>query len=248
MKLYKLLVLAALPLISLTASAQSKAPQKGDFTVALTLGYNNSTMKSADGSNLYYYSVNANSTNWNDKGLAIGIEGGWFFTDLWKVSLGGGMNITKKPGYAGIEGTHSSQWGGNEIGDVPTYNTIADESLLQFTVTAGVDRYITTKVDGLMPYGGVRVRYAYGRNEAFWDDANYMGKSVGESFNVCGALAVGVDYFLTEAIFVGAQVFPFAYTYNRTLIKPQEGLENWAANSHNFGILAEPTLKVGFKF
>lgn len=247
MKLYKLLVLAALPLISLTAGAQ-KAPQKGDFTVALTMGYNNSTMKTANPSNYSSYSVAAQSTNWNDKGLAVGIEGGWFFHDLWKVSLGGGMNITKKPGYAGIEGTTSGQYGGFELGDIPTYNTVADESYLQFTVTAGVDRYLKTNIDGLMPYGGVRIGYAYGRNTAFWDDANYMGKSIGESFNVKGALAIGVDYFLTEAIFVGAQVYPFAYTYNRTLIKPQEGLENWAANSHNFGILAEPTLKVGFKF
>ena len=247
MKLYKLLVLAALPLISLTAGAQ-KAPQKGDFTVALTMGYNNSTMKTANPSNYSSYSVAAQSTNWNDKGLAVGIEGGWFFHDLWKVSLGGGMNITKKPGYAGIEGTTSGQYGGFELGDIPTYNTVADESYLQFTVTAGVDRYLKTNIDGLMPYGGVRIGYAYGRNTAFWDDADYMGKSIGESFNVKGALAIGVDYFLTEAIFVGAQVYPFAYTYNRTLIKPQEGLENWAANSHNFGILAEPTFKVGFKF
>lgn len=242
MKLHKLLILAALPLMTLTVGAQSKAPQKGDFTVALTLGTNNSTMKTAEASNKFAYNNSAMSTNWNDKGLAMGIEGGWFFKDLWKVSLGGGMNITKKPGYTGILGT------GTSVGDLPTYTAVADESLIQFTVTAGVDRYFNTKVDGLMPYGGVRVGYAYGRNEAFWDDADYMGKSVGESFNVRGALTVGVDYFLNSVIFVGAQIDPFAYTYNRTLIKPQEGLENLAANSHNFGILAMPTLKVGFKF
>ncbi|OUP06540.1 hypothetical protein B5F34_14065, partial [Mediterranea sp. An20] len=45
-----------------------------------------------------------------------------------------------------------------------------------------------------------------------------------------------------------AEIDPFAYTYNRTLIKPQEGLSNLDANSHNFGIFAAPTLKVGFKF
>ena len=242
MKLHKLFILAALPLITLTAGAQSKAPKKGDFTVALTLGTNNSTMKNAAASNLFAYQNSAVSTNWNDKGLAVGIEGGWFFKDLWKASLGGGMNITKKPGYTGIPGT------GNSVGDLPTYTAVADESLIQFSLTAGVDRYIKTKVNGLMPYGGVRLGYSYGRNEAFWDEADYMGKSVGESLNVCGALAVGVDYFLNDAIFVGAQIYPFAYTYNRTLIKPQEGLENLSANSHNFGFLAAPTLKFGFKF
>ena len=39
-----------------------------------------------------------------------------------------------------------------------------------------------------------------------------------------------------------------AYTYNMTTLKPQEGLSNLDADSHNFGFLAAPTVKVGFKF
>lgn len=247
MKLNKLFVLAALPLIGLTANAQEKGPQKNDFTVAATLSYNSSVMQNAAAGNLYNYNIAAQSTNWNDKNLSVGIEGGWFFLDEWKLTLGGGMNITKKPGYSAVPGTID---GYTELGDgsIPNYGAVADQSFVQFNVYTGVDRYFKTKVDGLYLYAGARVGYAYGRNSSFLDDETTMGKSVGEAFNIRGALTGGVDYFLTDGFYVGAQVDPFAYTYNRSLIKPQEGLSNLDANSHNFGILAAPTLKVGFKF
>lgn len=247
MKLNKLFVLAALPLIGLTANAQEKGPQKNDFTVAATLSYNSSVMQNAAAGNLYNYNIAAQSTNWNDKNLSVGIEGGWFFLDEWKLTLGGGMNITKKPGYSAVPGTIDEN---TEPGDgsIPNYGVVADQSYVQFNVYTGVDRYFKTKVDGLYLYAGARVGYAYGRNSSFLDDETTMGKSVGEAFNIRGALTGGVDYFITDGFYVGAQVDPFAYTYNRSLIKPQEGLSNLDANSHNFGILAAPTLKVGFKF
>ena len=49
-------------------------------------------------------------------------------------------------------------------------------------------------------------------------------------------------------MYVGVQVDPFAYTYNMTTYKPQEGLGNLSADSHNFSVLAAPTIKIGFKF
>ena len=148
----------------------------------------------------------------------------------------------------------------DEVGDgsIPNYGAVADQNYLQFNVYTGVDRYFKTKTEGLMPYKtkteglmpyvGIRVGYAYGRNLSQTDDETYMGKSVGEAYNIRGALTAGVDYFFTDAFFIGVQVDPFAYTYNCTLVKPQEGLSSLDADSHNFGILAAPTLKVGFKF
>ena len=230
MRIRKLLLYAVMPMMCLGLSAQEKGPKKGDFTLALTLGYNASVMQNAVAGNEPGYNISAISTNWNDKKLTVGIEGGWFFLDLWKLNLGGGMNITKAPGYGPVPGT------------------IDDRSVIQFNVYTGVDRYFRTKIDGLMPYIGLRAGYAYGRERSMTDDETYMGESVGEAFNIRGAITAGVDYFFTDAFFIGAEVDPFAYTYNRTLIKPQEGLSNLDADSHNFGILAAPTLKIGFKF
>ena len=125
MKINKLLILAALPMIGLTANAQDKGPQKNDFTVAATVSYNNTVMQNAAVGTLPSYNgFQAQSTNWNDKSLQVGIEGGWFFLDEWKLVLGGGMSITKHPGYSGVPGTADSDES-FEWGDVPSYGAVA---------------------------------------------------------------------------------------------------------------------------
>ena len=249
MKLRKLIILAVAPMMCLAANAQKKectAPKKGDFTVAVTAGYNSYTSLTAPAGNLNDYSLQAASTNWNDKQLMLGIEGGWFFNDLWKATLGGGLSITKNPGYAAVPGTA----GAGEVGgaSIPSYGAVASQSDIQFNVFTGVDRYLKTKVCGLMPYAGVRVGYAYGRNSAFADSEEYVGTSIAESFNIRGALVAGIDYYINQVLYVGAQIDGFAYTYNMSTYKPQAGLGNLSADSHNFSVLAAPTLKVGFKF
>ena len=247
MKLRKLIILAVAPMMCLAVSAQDYTPKKGDFTVAATVSYNSYTSLDAANGSSSSHSLTAVSTNWTDKKLMVGLEGGWFFQDLWKLTLGGGMNISKNPGYAAVPGV----WEDYDVtAGIPTYNAVASQSEMQFNVYAGVDRYFDNliKVNNLMPYFGARMGYAYGRNSAYADDETWMGKSIGESFNLRWSLVAGLDYFLSEAFFLGIQVEPFAYTYNKSTLKPQEGLGNLSANSHNFGILAAPTLKVGFKF
>ena len=243
MKLRKLIILAVAPMMCLAASAQDNTPKKGDFTVAATVSYNNYTNISTPAGNKSSYPLSSAYENWSDKQLAVGLEGGWFFQDLWKVTLGGGMSITTNPGYDKVEGTGSS------LGDIPTYEAVSNESNIQFHVYTGVDRYFDNlfKVKNLMPYAGVRIGYAYGRNSAYGDET-WMGKSMAESFNIRGALTAGIDYFISDAIFMGIQVDPFAYTYNKTSMIPQEGLANMEASADNFSFLAAPTLKVGFKF
>ena len=108
MKIQRLILLAVIPMLSLTVSAQDKkaccakdfTPKKGDFTLALTLGYNSYTDIKAPSGLESSYEVKALSTNWSDKKLMVGFEAGWFFKDLWKLNLGGGFNFTGNPGYA----------------------------------------------------------------------------------------------------------------------------------------------------
>ena len=248
MKLRKLIILAVAPMMCLAVSAQDFTPKKGDFTVAATVSYNSYTSLDAANGSWSSHELAAVSTNWTDKKLMVGLEGGWFFQDLWKLTLGGGMNISKNPGYAAVPGV----WDEYDVtgGNIPSYAAVASQSEMQFNVYAGVDRYFDNliKVKNLLPYAGARMGYAYGRNTAFADDENWAGKSVGESFNLRWSLVAGLDYFVSEAFFFGIQVEPLAYTYNKSTLRPQEGLGNLSANSHNFGIFAAPTLKVGFKF
>ena len=169
MKLRKLFILAVTPMICLAAHAQDVEPKKGDITVAATVSYNSYTSLNAPAGNLKDYNLQAVSTNWNDKQLMVGIEGGWFFKDLWKLTLGGGLSITSNPGYAPVPGTIDENYEKGD-GSIPNYGAVANQSDIQFNVFTGVDRYFKTMVCGLMPYVGVRVGYAYGQNIALADD------------------------------------------------------------------------------
>ena len=217
MKINRLLILAALPMIGLTANAQEKGPQRNDFTVAATVSYDATVKEDAQPGNQMQYTLPTQSTNWNDKELRVGIEGGWFFLDEWKLVLGGGMSITKHPGYSAVPGTvdENTDWSDANDGSIPDYNAVPEQNFVQFNVYTGVDRYFKTKVDGLYLYAGARVGYAYGRNISNAHDEYSMGESVGEAFNIRGALTGGVEYYITDALFVGAQVDPFASSPTR---------------------------------
>ena len=256
MNIKRLLILAVAPMMCLAAIAQNHnnrdkyTPKKGDFTVAATLGYNSYANITAPSGLLTDYEVAALSTNWTDKKMMVGFEAGWFFQDKWKLNLGGGLNFTNNPGYAAKEGTYDSSTG-DEVGDgsVPNYRAVGDGSSLAFNVFTGVDRYFDVKaVSGLMWYTGVRAGFAYGQNQVKYDEPESMGKSVAEAYNLRGSLTVGIDYFLIQGLYVGCQIDPFTYTYNTTTLKPHEGLSNLSADSHNFSLLAAPTVKIGFKF
>lgn len=253
MNIRRLLILAVMPMMCLAVNAQDKSynkdftPKKGDVTLAATVGYNSyASVKALPGS--MNYEGAALSTDWSDKKLMVGFEAGWFFKDLWKLNLGGGLNFTNNPGYSAVPGTIDETAEPGD-GSIPNYRAVADAYTFSYNVFAGVDRYFKIKnVPNLMWYTGVRVGVAYGLNEMKYDEEEQMGKSTGETWNLRGAITMGVDYFVLPGMYVGAQIDPFSYTYNMTTYKPQEGLSNLDADSHNFSLLAAPTIKIGFKF
>jgi outer membrane protein OmpA-like peptidoglycan-associated protein len=255
MNIKKLLLLAVMPMIGLTVNAQESkvdfTPKKGDVTLAFTLGYN--SYASVEAAPLFqnYYFTEAQSTNWADKKLMVGFEAGWFVADLWKLSLGGGLNFTNTPGHPGVPGTVDNinmQDPYDSMGEIPNLVASPSGRTFLYNVSIGIDRYFKLKhVTNLMPYLGVRGGYAYGQNVKNYDEPYAMGKSTAETFNIRGAVAFGLDYYILPGFYLGAQIEPFAYTYNRTSNKPQEGIYNQKANSHNFNFLAAPTIKIGFK-
>lgn len=236
----------------LCAAAQQgedNTPAKGDFTVAATLGYNSYTEATALPGNLTDYEAAAFATDWSKKKLTVGFEAGYFVSDKWKLSLGGGINFTHNPGYADRPGTMTPGMSGEDmVGEIPSYRAVASQYSCTYNVAAGLDRYFSTSVKNLMLYGGVRVGMAYSLNEQKYDEWTAMGKSVGESWSLRGALTIGADYYVMKGMYVGASVDPFAYTYNMTSFRPQEGLARLSADSSNFAILAAPTVKIGFRF
>ena len=248
----KLLIAAVLPIMCFTVSAQAQqdnTPKKGDVTLGATVGYNNYVTASAKAGNLTNYSASAFSPNWNNKQLMVGIEGGWFVHDFWKLNIAGGFNSSTKPGYAEVEGTIDSGSYENNIGEIPTYNSINAESSLAYTAAVGVDRYFKVRnVKNLMWYTGLRVGFAYAHNQVQSDDWQMLGRSVAETWNLRAGITFGVDYYVLPSMFVGVSVDPFTYTYGMTSYRPQEGLGRLSADTHDFSAFAAPTIRVGFKF
>ena len=138
---------ALLPMTCLCAAAQQgedNAPAKGDFTVAATLGYNSYTEATALPGNLTDYSAAAFSTDWSKKKLTVGFEAGYFVSDKWKLSLGGGINFTHNPGYADKPGTIDANTPADAdgtMGEIPNYRAVASQYSCTYNVAVGVDRY-----------------------------------------------------------------------------------------------------------
>ena len=246
----KLIVLTCAAMLGISAFAQEgNGPKKGDWTLSATVGYNSYVGNNAPTvTTSEMYEIAALSTGWFETKLMVGVEGSWVFSDKWSWRLGGGLGFTNNPGYSEVTGTFDEN-DSEPAGNIPTYRAVADGQTFKYNVYTGVDRHIQHKnLQNLYFHVGVHAGFAYGLNQILYDEEKSMGKSIGEAFNIRGAVNTGVSYYVLPGMFLGVEVNAFQYTYNMTTIKPQEGLANLSADSHNFGFLAAPTLKIGFKF
>lgn len=224
------------------APAYDKTPLKNNFTVAATIGYNNYTNTRAGS-----FGVSAASSNWNQSNLMLGLDLGWFMTENWKLSMGGGFNFSNNPGFVGITGTEGSP----TTGGIATYGPVAEQSNFNFMINLGVDRYFKVKnITNLMWYTGIRAMYAYGQDrfKAVNDRVNNNGRAVADTWNLGGALEFGAEYYLTKSVFVGAQFDLASYRYTKTTSVPEPGLASRAADANSVGIFSAPMAKVGFRF
>ena len=251
MNVKKLILSAVLPVLCLTTVAaqtaeQDNSPKKGDVTLAVTAGYTANTTVTAQPGNLTTYEV----TPITDLRFALGVEGGWFVADRWKLSLGGAVNFLNNPGYSEVPGTVDESAGiEDNLGEIPNYRAVADAQTFSYNVALGFDRYFGVKgVKNMMLYTGLRVGFAYGQNQKKYDEWTSMGKSIAETSSLRGAWTFGVDYYMFPNMFIGVSIDPVSYTYNITTYVPQEGLGNLSADSHKISAFARPTLRVGFKF
>lgn len=254
----KIVLLSAVLLAgALTSMAQAQTtacgdnlPEKGNWTVAATVGYNSYASVQAQPGNLYEYGTEAPVINWNHKAVTLGVEGGYFFNEKWKLGFGGGLHFSKTPGYTAIEGTmEPDQSIEDNMGNIPTYLAVTDGYNFNYNVYADINRYWKLKkVPNMALYCGLRVGYSYAVNEQKADDYTWMGKSAAEAWNIRGAFVFGADYYFLPAMWVGISFEPVNYAYSIVTYKPQEGLGNLSADAHNIGFVANPTLKIGFKF
>ena len=250
MKIKRLILIATLPLLALSAMAQkSVSPDRGEWTFAVTLSYNNFASIEALPAYQTTYEASALDINWSQKSIMVGAEAGVFVHPQWKISFGGGFNLSRKPGYPGVDGTVTPGATPEEqMGEIPDYRAVGNQQSFNYQAFLGVDRYFFTSVANLMWYVGARGSISHGYNEIKYDEYTSMGKSSADTFNGRVALVGGVEYYLTPRFFFGGQIDACSWIYNRTAYQPQEGLKSLMADAFDWAFLSAPTLKVGFKF
>ncbi len=257
----KFLITVAVLLSSFVSMAQtefaterknvSESYAKNRCTVATTLGYNKfyTTQLAVSGLKGSYDSAQA-LENWVDQGLFVGIEGGWFFSDNYKLTLEFGFNHTYNPGYKYVPGVDIKDNDGKVVETlVPTYNSVSSKSNTTYGGVIGVNRYFQfTKSPKLSAYVGAGFGFAHGVSALKEDKVASQGVSYGESYTFSGILNTGLEYLVTSNLYLGIQVSPFMYNYNVTSLKPIPVVAPLKADASDFSFLARPTFKIGFNF
>jgi outer membrane protein W len=247
-RMKKTLYIIMLLSFAFTAFAQN-APKKNDLMFSFTFGTGSHIGTSAPAPNLSNYTLAAPMTAWFDKTPVLGIEGRWFFTDKWALKLTGGLNYSYNPGYNELTGTADISRPTIDVGEIPTYNAVANAGNIQFHIGTGADYYFSPVSNNLSLRLGGEFRYAYGRLTAnATDSEDYMGAAIGEAFGFGIAPVMGADYFFAGNLFLGFDIRPLAYQYSVFNERPQAGLGLLSSDNHTFSILSQPTLKIGIRF
>ena len=245
MNIKRIFAFAAAMLVGISVLAQEQQGRIKPVRLGLTVtaGSNSYAGISALPGTLASYGTEALSVNWMDKAPAFGVEGSMIICDRWKLDLGGAFTFGFNPGYSGVPGT------GSKLGDIPTYEPVALQQNLSYLVyLAGSYYFRIPSIPALRPSVGLRLGGSYANNQQIADDEKWMGVSAGETFTLNGSVIAGVDYYFSQHFFVGLGVDLFRYVYGVTSHRPQEGLGALQADTHNFGFLGAPKVKIGFMF
>lgn len=243
MNIKRIFAFAAAMLVGVGVLAQEGPVKPVRVGVSVTVGSNAYAGISALPGTLASYESAALPTNWMDKAPAFGIEGSLILADHWKLDLGGAFNFGYNPGYPGVEGT------GTQMGDIPTYEPVILQQSVSYQVyLAGSYYFRIPMVPAVRPSVGLRLGATYANNQQRKDVEEWMGTSVGENYTLGASIIAGFDYYFSRNFFAGVGVDLFRYVYGVTAQRPQEGLGVLGADSHNFGFLGAPKIKVGFVF
>ena len=243
MNIKRIFAFAAAMLVGVGVLAQEGPVKPVRVGVSVTVGSNAYAGISALPGTLASYESAALPTNWMDKAPAFGIEGSLILADHWKLDLGGAFNFGYNPGYPGVEGT------GTQMGDIPTYEPVILQQSVSYQVyLAGSYYFRIPMVPAVRPSVGLRLGATYANNQQRKDVEEWMGTSVGENYTLGASIIAGFDYYFSRNFFAGVGVDLFRYVYGVTAQRPQEGLGVLGADSHNFGFLGAPRIKVGFVF
>lgn len=252
--------------------AQSFGPQAGDKSVALKFGRAISfeDVKFTEvnsGMNPIYsnfgrgvsiseptassYSSSNNVTN------IIGVEGKYFFTSeiAARISASGSFGGSPSQDYVlGVADPTGDNYPGTYF---PGFNMYEGRSKSNFFLDLGGDYYFAGSYDRVAPYAGIQFNSIYSQLEIFDGfrglDSNQevigaFDTRRGEAYALGGSIVAGIDYYLSEGMFIGVEVKALSYMYAVKKVFHQSGMEAQAVDAHTTSFLAQPSLKLGFRF
>jgi outer membrane protein W len=261
------MLVASFLLLAGGVMAQSFSPQAGDKSVALRFGravsfgdvsfYEvNNSVNSSDGvvNNLYPPSANTYSSSANNMTQMIGVEAKYFITSQIAARFNGSGAIVGSPAADAMMIT-------GEVGDpgtfVPGWRMMESRTTKQFYVDLGADYYFASNYTRVNPYGGVQFNATYGQMEIAdgfrgLDDNGEVIPTYdtrrGEAYGFGGSIVGGIDYYLSEGMFLGIEIKAFNYMYNAKRVYHQSGMEAQDAATYNTAFLSQPVIKLGFRF
>jgi outer membrane protein W len=262
-------VFIALGTASLAHAQNSFGPAAGDITVSMKLGraesfqnmqYVQSPLSTYNGS--YYlsapYATSVSSSN-NSLVNMVGVEARYFVTSQIAVRLNGMGIIDLTPGQDQVPGLIWSdeklQAAGIDDVVLPSYSSIESRTTHQFVGNIGVDYHFAVKSPRVSPYLGVMGSFNYGRTQYYAMDEDpttpsgiELSPRFFETYGLGGSLVGGVDYYISEGMFIGLEIKAFSYLYSVNKMMPMAGVEAYDASNNNIGFLTNPMLKIGFKF
>lgn len=207
----------------------------------------------------------------------IALQSKYFFQDCWAVNLSFGMNIGITPKKDYVESTtiydEIANPGGPSVGPdytgIPAQKYVNAQTDNNWFVNIGVDRYFATKNPRINPYVGVVAGFQMARistvepytgvtvdvDDMLGDDditklplsVFRAGGKVGQMMGITGAAVAGVEYALTQGLYLGIECRPLAYRYDFIQLAPQ-GFESYNLSHHNIKIMDMPVLKLGVRF
>ena len=257
-------------LTPLVVSAQEFGPQAGDMSLSLRFGravsfsdidayevdmstendYSENDLPAANEPYSINYSTSSSFTN------ISGVEFKYFVTNQIAVRFSGSGALSGLPSQDQTPGVTDPS-GVNYPGTtIPGWSMLEGKTTKQFYIDLGADYYFTSKYDRVSPYGGLQFNSVYTQMEIFDGFRGVEDDEViptydtrrGEGFSYGFSVIGGIDYYLTDALILGIEVKALSYMYAGKKIFHQPGMSAQAADKHVMSFLAQPSIKLGFRF
>ncbi len=239
--------------VIIAQSDSSYNPKKKSLTVSLLLGKGayldtgsarDLGVNTVDGAAPYYSTLDNNN---NSLVNMVGLEGKYFITNKMAITFTGGVTYRNTPEQINIPGVVSTD--GQVL--VPSYSAVIGEDDIDVHVAPGVQWYFQLKRPRLLPYMGVSLPFDYSRTSVFDptvdpDTINYGIRHV-ELFGLGVQGVAGLDYYLTNDLFIGFDVKPLTFNYLVNNKKPRAGTLGRKAENYTFSFFSQYIFKIGFR-